>query len=144
PMAGTIDTAALEDHDAVVHLAGAGIGDHRWTEDHKRLVMESRTHGTTLLAETLAKLDHPPRVLASGSAMGFYGDRGDDLLTEDSAPGKGFLADVVRHWEASTQAAEQAGIRVAHLRTSLMLSKQGGALRQMLPPFKLGVGGRMG
>ena len=107
-------------------------------------MLESRTRGTSLLAETLARLERPPAVLASGSAMGFYGDRGDELLTEDSPSGDGFLADVVRQWEAATAPAEAAGVRVAHLRTSLVLSRRGGALKQMLPPFKLGLGGRMG
>lgn len=140
----TIDKAALEGIEGVVHLAGAGIGDHRWTEDHKRAVLESRTVGTTLLAEALAGLKKKPAVLVSGSAVGFYGDRGDEQLTEESSGGTGFLADVVRQWEASTAAAEQAGIRVVHARTGIVLSGDGGALKKQLLPFKLGLGGRLG
>jgi uncharacterized protein len=144
PEAGQIETAALEGHDAVVHLAGAGIGDHRWTEDHKRAVLDSRVKGTTLLASTVAALTDKPRIMASGSAMGYYGLRGDEVLTEDAAAGTGFLADVCEQWEAATAPAEDAGVRVAHLRTGLVLSPDGGALKQMLLPFKLGLGGRIG
>lgn len=142
--AGTIEAAALEGHDAVVHLAGEGIGDHRWNEEHKRAVRESRIKGTTLLTETLAKLDRPPRVLASGSAVGFYGDRGDTELEETSGPGSGFLAELVVDWEAATQAAAGAGMRVALLRTGIVLSPVGGSLKQLLLPFRLGLGGRIG
>lgn len=144
PAAGTIDAPALEGHDAVVHLAGAGIGDRRWTPEYKAELVDSRVKGTTLLARTLAGLDRPPSVLASGSAIGYYGDRGDEVLTEDSAPGSGFLADLVARWEASTGPAEQAGIRVAHLRTGLVLSTAGGTLKKLLLPFRLGIGGRFG
>jgi hypothetical protein len=144
PEAGQIEAAALEGHDAVVHLAGAGIGDHRWTEDHKRAVLDSRVKGTTLLASTVAALTDKPRIMASGSAMGYYGLRGDEVLTEDAAAGTGFLADVCEQWEAATAPAEDAGVRVAHLRTGLVLSPHGGALKQMLLPFKLGLGGRIG
>jgi uncharacterized protein (TIGR01777 family) len=142
--AGRIDTARLESHDAVVHLAGAGIGDHRWTEDYKREVRESRTKGTTLLASALASLDARPRVLVSGSAQGYYGDRGDEVLTEASRKGEGFLADVVAAWEDGTSAAREAGIRTATIRSTLVLAAHGGALRRMLPLFRLGLGGRMG
>ncbi|HEV3351288.1 MAG TPA: TIGR01777 family oxidoreductase [Acidimicrobiales bacterium] len=144
PEAGQIEAAALEGHDAVVHLAGAGIGDHRWSEDHKRAVLDSRVKGTTLLASTVAALTDKPRIMASGSAMGYYGLRGDEVLTEDAAAGTGFLADVCEQWEAATAPAEDAGVRVAHLRTGLVLSPHGGALKQMLLPFKLGLGGRIG
>jgi hypothetical protein len=144
PDAGQIETAALEGQDAVVHLAGEGIGDHRWTDEHKRAVLDSRVKGTTLLAETLAGLTEKPAVLASGSAIGYYGLRGDEVLTEDSGPGTGFLAEACVQWEASTAPAEAAGIRVAHLRTGLVMSPDGGALKQMLLPFKLGLGGRIG
>jgi uncharacterized protein len=144
PTAGTIDAAKLDGVNAVVHLAGEGIADSKWTDEHKKRVMESRTLGTTLLATTLAKLDRPPTVLASGSAVGFYGDRGDQELTESAAIGAGFLAEVVGAWESSTQAAQAAGIRVAHLRTGIVLSTKGGALKQQLLPFKLGLGGRLG
>ncbi len=144
PAAGTIDAGALEGHDAVVHLAGVGIGDHRWTDEHKAAVLDSRVQGTRLLTTTLAGLHHPPAVVASGSAVGFYGDRGDEELTEDSGPGTGFLADVVQQWEASAGSATEAGIRVAYLRTGVVQSANGGALKKQLLPFKAGMGGRLG
>jgi len=144
PAAGTIDAAALERHDAVVHLAGVGIGDHRWTPKHKQAVLESRVQGTGLLARTLASLSSPPPVMASGSAVGYYGDRGDEELTERSAPGTGFLADVVQRWEAATAPAADAGIRVAVLRSGVVMSAKGGSLKKQLLPFKAGIGGRIG
>jgi uncharacterized protein len=145
PAAETIDAAALEGHDAAVHLAGAGIGDKRWNEARKREIIQSREQGTALLAKTLAGLDAPPRVLASGSAIGAYGaDRGDEQLTERSELGGGFLADVVKAWEVATAPALSADIRVAHLRTGLVLGKGGGVLKRMAVPFRLGVGGRIG
>ena len=145
PADGTIEAEKLEGHDGVVHLAGAGIGDHRWTDDHKRTVLESRVHGTTLLARTLAGLSAPPKVLVSGSAVGFYGYQGgDERLTEASPQGSGFLADVVGAWEGSTAPAADAGIRVALARRGVVLSPKGGALKKRLLPFKLGVGGRLG
>jgi len=144
PDSGQIEAQALEGHDAVVHLAGVGIGDHRWTEDHKRAVLDSRVKGTTLLAETLAGLSTKPTVMASASAVGYYGLHGEEVLTEDAEPGTGFLADVCTQWEASTAPAEQAGVRVVHFRTGIVLSPDGGALKQMLLPFKLGLGGRIG
>ena len=128
----TIDAPALEGHDAVVHLAGAGIGDHRWTDAYKREVYDSRVRATVLLCETLAKLDRPPRVLVSGSAVGLYGDRGDEELTEASGPGTGFLAELVKEWEAATEAASDAGIRVVRLRSGVVLSRKGGALKKQL------------
>src|SRR5947207_589570 len=143
PVAGTIDRAALEGMGAVVHLAGAGIGDKRWTPDRKRLVLESRTRGTALLAETLAALDRKPAVLVSGSAVGYYGNRGDDAVTEDDPPGADFTADVCRRWEAATAPAEDAGIRVARIRTGIVLARHGGVLRRLLRPFRLGLGGRI-
>jgi uncharacterized protein (TIGR01777 family) len=144
PATGEIGSEGLEGVDAAVHLAGVGIGDHRWTKAHKRAVLDSRVRGTTLLAETLAALSTPPGVLASASAVGFYGDRGDEVLTEHSGPGTGFLTEVVEQWEASTKPAEAAGIRVVHLRSGLVLSPAGGALKPQLLPFKLGLGGRIG
>lgn len=144
PEAGTVDAAGLEGVGAVIHLAGEGIGARRWNEAHKARVLDSRVKGTTLLAETLIKLDRPPATWLSASAVGYYGDRGDESLTESSPPGTGFLADVCQAWEASTAPAQAAGIRVAHLRTGIVLSAQGGALAKMLRPFKLGAGGRMG
>ena len=144
PDAGQIETGALEGQHAVVHLAGVGIGDHRWTEDHKRAVLDSRVKGTTLLAQTLAGLTDKPKVWASASAVGFYGLRGDEVLTEDAEPGRGFLTEVCEQWEAATAPAEDAGVRVVHFRTGIVLSPDGGALKQMLLPFKLGLGGRIG
>jgi len=145
PAAGTIDAAKLEGLDAVVHLGGVGIGDHRWTDDHKRAVLTSRVQGTALLARTLAGLDSPPEVLASGSAVGFYGgEHGDEELTEAAPPGTGFLADVVTQWEAAAGPAVEAGIRVAWIRSGVVLSAAGGALKKQLLPFKMGIGGRIG
>ena len=145
PSAGRLAPADLIALDAVVHLAGAGIGDHRWTDDYKRTVMRSRVDGTTLLADVLSELGADgPRVLLSGSAIGFYGDRGDEIVDEHSDSGDGFLAEVCRAWESGTRAAADAGVRVAHLRTGIVLSREGGALAKMLPLFKFGVGGRFG
>jgi hypothetical protein len=144
PRKGTIDAAGLEGIDAVVHLAGAGIGDKKWTDARKALILDSRTEGTGLLVRTLASLDRTPKVLLSGSAVGIYGDRGDEELTEASAPGTGFTAEVCTAWEAATTPAAEAGIRVAHLRTGIVLAAHGGVLGRMLTPFRLGLGGRMG
>lgn len=144
PVEGTIDAAGLEGHDAVVNLAGAGIGDHRWTTSYKEKLLHSRVDGTTLLATTLAALDRKPAVLVSGSAVGYYGDRGDKELFEDDEAGAGFLAEVTRQWEAATVPAEQARIRVVHVRTGIVQSPSGGALGRLRLPFKLGVGGRWG
>ncbi len=146
PSAGEIDADGFRGVDAVVHLAGAPISESRWTDEMKQKIRDSRVIGTTLLAETLAKLDDGPKVLVSGSAIGVYGDRGDEVLTEDSAvgPRSDFLADVVIAWESSTQAAETAGLRVCHARTGIVLSGEGGALGKMLPPFKAGIGGKIG
>ena len=144
PDAGTIDAAALEGVDAVVHLAGAGIGDERWTDERKRLILESRTRGTALLAATLSSLDAKPAVLISGSAIGYYGDRGDETLTEQSAAGDDFLASICVPWEAEAQPVVDAGIRLATIRTGIVLSTEGGALPKMLPLFKLGLGGPYG
>lgn len=143
--AGTVDADALEGVDAVVNLAGAGIGDRRLTDERKRLVVDSRIDGTTLLSQALAGLERPPRALVSGSAIGYYGDRGDEVLTESSAPQPGnFLSDLCIDWEKATAAAATAGIRVAHLRSAMVLSAKGGALAKMLPVFKLGAGAKMG
>ncbi|MGD9794810.1 MAG: TIGR01777 family oxidoreductase [Acidimicrobiia bacterium] len=141
PAKGTIDAASLEGIDAVVHLAGAGIGDHRWSDAYKREIKDSRTKGTALLGETLASLDKRPHVLLSGSAVGYYGDRGEETCTESSAPGTGFLADVCVAWEQAAGLAPAAGIRTCFLRTGIVLSADGGALRKQLPIFKLGFGG---
>jgi uncharacterized protein len=139
-----IDTHALDGIDAVVHLAGAGIGDKRWSDEYKRELLESRTKGTTLIAEAIAAADNGPTVLLSGSAIGIYGARGDEELDETSEPGDGFLADVCVQWERATSFAETAGARVVHLRTGIVLSARGGALKRQLPLFKFGLGGKMG
>ena len=144
PERGEIDAAALEGHDGAVHLAGEPIAEGRWDEEKKRRIMESRVKGTRLLSEALSGLSAKPRVLVSASATGFYGDRGDEVLREESASGEGFLSEVCREWEKATLAASQAGIRVVHLRIGFVLSADGGGLPKMLTPFKLGVGGRVG
>jgi uncharacterized protein (TIGR01777 family) len=144
PVAGEIDQAGLEGHDAVVHLAGAGIGDRRWTAAYKREIRDSRVRGTALLAGALARLERPPSVLVSGSAIGIYGDRGDEELDESSPPGTGFLAEVCRAWEEATTPAADAGIRVALARTGVVLAREGGALRRMALPFRFFVGGPLG
>jgi uncharacterized protein len=144
PAKGTIDATALEGAWAVVHLAGVGIGDAKWTEAHKKAVLDSRVQGTTLLATTMARLTNKPSVFGCGSAIGYYGDRQSEALTESSSRGTGFLADVVDQWEACGKAAEDAGIRTVYLRTGVVLSTKGGALKKQLLPFKLGIGGRFG
>jgi uncharacterized protein (TIGR01777 family) len=144
PEAGTIDSTGLEASDAVVHLAGVGIGDRRWSGARKRLLVESRSRSTALLAGALAGLDSRPRVLVSASAIGIYGDRGDELLTEQSPSGDDFLASLCLRWEAEAATAAEAGIRVVCARTGVVLSKDGGALPKLLPLFKLGLGGRFG
>jgi uncharacterized protein (TIGR01777 family) len=144
PDRAVIDAGGLEGIGAVVHLAGEGIGDRRWNEAQKARIRESRTRGTGLLAETLAKLNRPPKVLLSASAVGYYGDRGDEVLTEASRAGSGFLAEVCVAWEAAATPAKEVGIRVSHLRSGIVLAPSGGALPKMLTPFKLGLGGRLG
>jgi hypothetical protein len=144
PERGEIDARALEGHDAAVHLAGENVGEGRWDEEKKRRIMESRRKGTGLLAGALAGLGAKPRVLVSASATGFYGDRGAEVLREESASGTDFLSEVCREWEKATLQASEAGIRVVHLRIGVVLSAEGGALPKMLTPFKLGVGGKIG
>jgi uncharacterized protein len=143
PAAGQIDPAALEGVDAGVHLAGESVGG-RWTSAKKERILRSRVDGTRTLSESLATLQPAPSVLVCASAVGYYGDRGDELLTEESGPGEGFLADVVRHWEEASSPAEEAGIRVVRLRLGIVLSSAGGALKSMLPAFRLGIAGRLG
>jgi uncharacterized protein (TIGR01777 family) len=143
PTRGEIDAERLGDVDAVVNLAGEKL-DQRWTDDVKRRIRDSRVQGTQLLSRALASSSSKARVLVSGSAIGIYGDRGDELLDESSAPGDDFLATVCREWEAATKPAEDAGRRVVHARTGIVLAEQGGALPRMAMPFKLGVGGRLG
>jgi uncharacterized protein (TIGR01777 family) len=139
-----LNAAELEGHDAAVHLAGDPIAEGRWTDEKKRRIRESRVQGTTLLAETLARLAAPPRTLLTASAVGYYGDRGEELLNETSTAGADFLSDVCRVWEASADAAKAAGIRVVRLRFGVVLDGAGGALAKMLTPFKLGAGGKIG
>jgi uncharacterized protein (TIGR01777 family) len=141
---GTIEAAKLEGVDAVVHLAGEGIGDKKWTDERKKRVLESRTRGTALIAETIAALETPPKVFVSGSAIGFYGNSGPRAVTEGNDPGSGFLSDVVVAWEAAAAPAVAAGIRTAFIRTGVVLSPDGGALNAQLPFFKMGIGGKIG
>ena len=144
PAAGTIEASKFEGVDGVVHLAGAGIGDKRWSDSYKREILESRTKGTELLARTLVSLSAPPSVMVSGSAIGFYGDTGDTAVDETAPAGNDFLAKVCVDWEAAAAPATEAGIRVPFLRTGIVLTTDGGALAKMLPLFRFGLGGRMG
>lgn len=144
PAAGTIDDDALEGIDAVIHLAGEGIAETRWTKEQKTRIRDSRVAGTKLLAKRIAAAVEPPSVFISGSAIGFYGDRGDETLTEASEPGAGFLAEVATAWEASTAPVTTPPTRVVHARTGIVLSGDGGALAPLLPFFKVGLGGRIG
>jgi uncharacterized protein len=144
PLNRVIEAEKLPGVEAVVHLAGAGVADHRWSPAYKREILSSRVDGTTTLARALSAMAVPPSVMVSASAVGYYGSRGDEVLTEDSGPGTGFLADVCAQWESSTAAAVAAGVRVVTLRTGVVLSAAGGALRTQLPPFRLGVGARLG
>ena len=144
PEDGGLDPVAVEGFDGVVHLAGENIGAGRWTAARRQRILGSRRHGTRLLAATLAKATHRPAVLVSASGVNFYGDRGDEVLTEDSPTGAGFLAEVCRQWEAATEPASDADIRVCRLRTGMVLAADGGALARLLLPFRLGLGGRLG
>ncbi|MBA2732118.1 MAG: NAD-dependent epimerase/dehydratase family protein, partial [Acidobacteria bacterium] len=136
PEKGTVSADELEGFDGVVHLAGDNLAEGRWTDEKKRSIRESRIKGTTLLSETLAKLERKPGVMVSASAIGFYGSRGDEILNEQSASGDDFLSEVCREWELSTQLASQSGVRVVHLRFGVILSGEGGALAKMLTPFR--------
>ena len=138
------DLDLLEGFDAVVHLAGANISAHRWTPAYKQTILNSRTRPTGALALALARLRRPPKVMISASATGFYGSRGDEVLTEESSAGRGFLADVCQAWESAAAPATAAGIRVAHLRFGVVFTPFGGALKQMLPIFRAGLGGKLG
>ena len=144
PAEGMIASKKIVGFDAVFHLAGESIASGQWTAEKKRRIRESRVIGTELLSRTLAGLAHPPRVLISASAIGIYGNRGDELLTEESSPGVDFLARVCIDWERSTAPAEEKGIRVVKTRFGIILSKEGGALAKMLAPFRLGIGGKIG
>ena len=144
PSSGTITPAGPAIADGVVHLAGESIMGFRWTRVKKQRIRESRATATRLLVQTLVRLPKPPAVLISASAIGYYGSRGDEILTEESRRGTGFLADVAREWEAATAAAIARGIRVVNLRFGIVLSARGGALARMLTPFRLGLGGVIG
>ncbi|HEY3969078.1 MAG TPA: TIGR01777 family oxidoreductase [Planctomycetaceae bacterium] len=144
PAAKSIDAAGLDGLDAIVHLAGEPIAAGRWTAARKARIRDSRVQGTQLLCDALAHVARPPATLVCASAIGFYGDRGDEALTEASAAGSNFLADVCREWEAACDPARKKGIRVVNLRFGVILSPRGGALAKMLTPFKLGAGGVLG
>lgn len=144
PAEGSIDAASLEELDAVVNLAGDNIASARWSAEKKAKIRDSRVKGTSLLCESLARLRKPPKVLVSASAVGYYGDRGAEILDETSPPGFGFLAQVCQEWEAATEPAVRSGIRVVKLRIGVVLSPVGGALARMLPAFRMGVGGKLG
>ena len=144
PSAGQLDVAVLEGCDAVIHLSGAGIGDRRWTAKYKKELVESRTKSTSLLATTIAKCNKKPSVFLSGSAIGIYGARGDEELTELSSHGDSFLAEICKQWEAAAKPAVDAGVRTVFLRTGIVLTPLGGALKKQLPLFKLGLGGKFG
>ena len=141
--AGTLDPAALDGADAVVNLAGATVAQ-RWTQEHKRAILASRVRSTDVLARTMAAVRTPPRVFLATSAIGIYGSRGDEVLDEASAPGKGFLADVVQQWEAAAAPARDAGVRLVHPRLGLVLNPDGGVLAKLLPLFNVGAGGKVG
>ena len=144
PMAGPAPAAAFDGVEAVFHLAGEPVAEGRWSAAKKAAIRESRTVGTANLVASITALEDRPNVLVSASAVGFYGSRGDEVLTEDSVPADGFLADVCRDWEASAAKAEECGVRTAYVRIGLVLGKNGGALEKMLPIFKLGAGGPLG
>ncbi|HSA58968.1 MAG TPA: TIGR01777 family oxidoreductase [bacterium] len=144
PNAGKLDPMSIEGLDAAVHLAGENIAGGRWNEALKKKIRDSRVNGTRLLAETLAQLKTPPKTLVCASAIGFYGNRGNEVLTEESPGGSGFLAEVCADWEKASAPAERKGIRTVALRIGVILSREGGALRKMLPPFRMGLGGVVG
>ena len=139
-----LDAQQLEAFDAVFHLAGESIASGRWTDEKKRAIRDSRVKGTTLLSETLARLSQPPSVFVCASAIGYYGNRGDEELTETSKPGHDFLASVCIEWEAATRPAADKGIRTVNTRFGIILDRDGGALAKMLTPFRMGIGGRIG
>lgn len=144
PEAGVIDAGGLEGCDAAVHLAGENIGAGRWNAARKAAIRDSRVKGTRLLCEALAGLDRPPMTLVCASAVGYYGDRGEEVLTEESPPGAGFLPGICREWESASEAAGRKGIRVVTLRIGVVLTPRGGALQRMLPVFRAGMGGVLG
>lgn len=144
PLTGVIDASVIDGADAVIHLSGAGIGDRRWTTKYKQELLDSRTKTTELLATTIAKCNKKPNVFLSGSAIGVYGARGDEELTEQSSHGNSFLAEICKQWEAAAKPAVDAGVRTVFLRTGIVLTPLGGALKKQLPLFKFGLGGKFG
>ncbi|MFE2428447.1 TIGR01777 family oxidoreductase [Streptomyces sp. NPDC059373] len=139
-----VDVAGLRGCEAVVHLAGAGVGDHRWTAAYKKEIRESRVLGTAAIADAVASMDSPPQVLISASGVNFYGDTGDRAVDENDPPGDGFLAEVCQAWEEATAAAEEAGVRTAYIRTGLVVARHGGAWGPLFPLYRAGLGGRLG
>ena len=144
PVAGTVDLGRLAGVHAVVHLAGAGVGEHRWTAAYRKVILDSRVQGTGTIARAVAELDPAPGVLVSASAIGFYGDTGSRAVDETAPRGAGFLAEVVEAWEAAAEPARVAGVRVVHPRSGLVMARSGGAWARLLPLFRLGLGGRLG
>jgi len=144
PADGALDPAVLAGADVAINLAGAGVGDHRWTDSYKETIRRSRVDSTVTLSRAIAAAGNGPRVLLNASAIGYYGNRGDEVLTEQSTPGDSFLSDVARAWESGTQAAEEAGVRVCNLRSGLVLSAAGGLLERVTQLFRYGIGGKLG
>jgi len=144
PEKGIFDPVLLDGHSIVIHLAGEPIAAGRWTDSQKKKIYESRVKGTRAVADAIANSQNKPELMICASAIGFYGDRGEEVLHESSAPGEGFLPEVVKDWEAAVEPARVTGVRVVHLRLGIVLSPEGGALNKMLPPFKLGLGGKLG
>ncbi|MGW5634903.1 TIGR01777 family oxidoreductase [Streptomyces sp. NPDC003832] len=144
PEARSVDAAGLAGCNAVVNLAGAGVGSRRWTDAYKKRIRDSRVLGTAALAETMAAMDEPPRVFVSGSAIGYYGETGDRIVDEDAPPGEGFLPELCVEWEGAADPARRAGVRTVFVRTGLVVSRDGGAWQRLIPLFKAGLGGRMG
>ena len=144
PATGVMDASVIDGADAVIHLSGAGIGDKRWTTKYKQELLDSRTKSTSLLALTIAKCAKKPSVFLSGSAIGIYGPRGDEQLNENSSHGESFLAEICKQWEAAAQPSVSAGVRTVYLRTGIVLTPLGGALKKQLPLFKFGLGGKFG
>jgi uncharacterized protein (TIGR01777 family) len=144
PIGGSVDLEALAGIDGVVHLAGAGVGDRRWSDAYKKTILDSRVDGTRTIVNAMTQLDPSPSTLVAGSAIGWYGDTGDQAVDETAPAGSGFLADVVRAWEAAAEPAREAGIRVTHARTGLVVSSRGGAWQRLFPIFKAGLGGKLG
>lgn len=144
PTTGQIDHLLLDEVDAIVHLAGAGVGEQRWSEKYKKEILDSRVNSTKLIVKAIARMHRPPKVLVSASAIGFYGDTAESSVDENAPAGTGFLAEVCLAWEAAAKPAKQYGVRVVHPRTGLVLSRNGGLLKKLYPLFFFGLGGKMG